>query len=68
MMKYKKQIKIDLYEKWGPFVPEEFRNDICAKPVDAISAAVKEARLPLPRREKYIGNHVWLAILMVQQT
>ena len=36
--------QVDLYEKWGPLVPEEFRNDICAKPPEAIIATVKEAR------------------------
>ena len=33
-----------MYEKWGPLVPAEFRNDICAKPSDAVIATVKEAR------------------------
>ena len=33
-----------MYEKWSPLVPEEFRNDICAKPPEAIIATVKEAR------------------------
>ena len=36
--------QVDLHEKWGPLVPAEFRNDICAKPSDAIIATVKEAR------------------------
>ena len=36
--------QVELYETWGPLLPAEFRNNICAKPSDAVIATVKEAR------------------------
>ena len=34
----------ELYEKWGPLVPQQFRDDICPRPSDSIIATVKQAR------------------------
>ena len=36
--------QVDLYKKWGPLVPDEFREDICPKPCDRILKVVAEER------------------------
>ena len=36
--------QVELYKKWGPVVPEEFRDDICPKPSDRIINQVKSER------------------------
>ena len=41
-LKSKKQV--ELYKKWGPVVPEEFRDEICPKPSDRIITQVKNER------------------------
>ena len=35
--------QVELYEKWGPLVPAEFRSDLCANPNDAVIASVQDA-------------------------
>ena len=40
-----REIKMyELWKKWGPFVPEQFRDEICPKPSNAAIARVKEER------------------------
>ena len=36
--------QVDLYEKWGPLVPAQFRDEICPKPSNKIIKSVKEER------------------------
>ena len=36
--------QVELYKKWGPVVPEEFRDEICPKPSDRIINQVKSER------------------------
>ena len=36
--------QVGLYKKWGPLVPDEFREDICSKLCDRILKVVAEER------------------------
>ena len=36
--------QVELYKKWGPVVPEEYRDEICPKPSDYILELVKKGR------------------------
>ena len=36
--------QVDLYKKWGPLVPDEFREVICPKPCERILKVVAEER------------------------
>ena len=45
--------QVDLYEKWGPLVPLEFRDEICPKPSDKIINSVKEERKTKRNIRKY---------------
>ena len=36
--------QVDLYEKWGPLVPAQFRGEICPKPSNKIIKSVQEER------------------------
>ena len=44
---------VDLYHKWGPLIPEEFRDDICPKPSDKIIKSVKDERKEKQEIRKY---------------
>ena len=45
--------QVDLYEKWGPLVPLEFRDEICPKPSDKIINSVKEESKTKKNIRKY---------------
>jgi hypothetical protein len=34
--------QVELWKKWGPLLPEEFRGITCPKPSDEIIASIKE--------------------------
>ena len=36
--------QVELYHKWRPFIPEEFRDGICPKPSDKIIKSIKDER------------------------
>ena len=45
--------QVDLYEKWGPLVPVQFRDEICPKPSDKILKSVKEERKAKRNTKQY---------------
>ena len=45
--------QVDLYEKWGPLVPAQFRDEICPKPSDKIIKSVKQERKAKRNTQKY---------------
>ena len=45
--------QVDLYEKWGPLVPAQFRDEICPKPSDKIIKSVKEERKAKRNTKQY---------------
>ena len=45
--------QVDLYHKWGPLIPEEFRDEICPKPSDKIIKSVKDERKAKREIRKY---------------
>ena len=45
--------QVDLYEKWGPLVPAQFRDEIFPKPSDKIIKSVKEERKAKRNTKKY---------------
>ena len=54
---------VELWKKWGPFVPEEFREDICPKPADAVINRVKgekskKAKAALQAKKKRAASSV----------
>ena len=45
--------QVDLYEKWGPLVPAQFRDEICPKPSDKIIKSVKKERKEKRNTKQY---------------
>ena len=45
--------QVDLYHKWGPLIPEKFRDEICPKPSDKIIQSVKDERKAKREIRKY---------------
>ena len=44
--------QVELYRKWRPLVPEEFRDEICPKPSDQILEIVKKERSEKLQKKK----------------
>ena len=36
--------QVELYKKWWPFIPSQFRDEICPRPSDEVIASVKNDR------------------------
>eukprot|EP00957_Ditylum_brightwellii_P178691 13610829-Ditylum_brightwellii.AAC.1 len=35
--------QVELWKKWGPLIPEEYRTDTCPKPLNEVINSIKES-------------------------